>query len=462
MNSDREALISQDNSSTSSRNEDDPVTHAIITSTLTVCISSILAGLVIGYSSPALANMERDPDIKMDALELSLFGSIPCLTAAVGGILAGYLASTIGRKRTILITLVPYALGFLLIFYSKKSIASIILGRAITGLGMGSSFVVPPMYISEISPNHARGFLGSFMQIAVNLGILFAYIGGRYLDWKYLALLPCVFIALQAISVSQIPESPRYFISKFDRPAAKRSLMELRQNNSNLVNDLLQSLDSSTDSTSTSLFSTKATTKAFFMACGILIMQQFTGINVIVFYTEKIYQDAGIEDSNMASIVMCMVNIGVTFISAKLVDLSGRKTLLSVSGTLMSVFLAIFALYFHVGKTDGVWYYTALACPMLYIMSFAIGFGAIPSIYSSEILPGSIKEKALSIGNFGNWTVGFFNVLSFNSILVPMLGNSGAFLAYAIVVLAEVAIVRRFYVETRGKSLEQIETQLSE
>ena len=380
----------------------------------------------------------------------------------MGGILAGYLASTVGRKRTILITLIPYIIGFLSIFYSQKSISIMILGRAISGLGMGSSFVVPPMYISEISPSHARGFLGSFMQIAVNLGILFAYIGGRYLDWTNLALLPCIFIALQALTVQQIPESPRYYLSILDRPAAKRSLMDLRQNNSHLVNELLQSLETSSDTTSASLFSTKATTKAFFMACGILIMQQFTGINVIVFYTEKIYQTAGIKDSNMASIVMCLVNIGVTFISAKLVDLSGRKTLLSISGILMSLFLAIFALYFHVGKTDGVWYYTALACPMLYIMSFAIGFGAIPSIYSSEILPSSIKEKALSIGNFGNWTVGFFNVLSFNSILVPMLGNSGAFLVYAVVVFIQVAIVKSLFLETKGKSLEEIEMKLSE
>lgn len=451
------------------------LTNFLLWSVLAVNLGAISAGLVLGYSSPAIPSIIKDPSIPFTEFYKSLFGSIPCFTAAFGGFIGSTISSKYGRKPTILFTSLPYTLGWLLITWSSKNVNLMILGRGFGGLAMGMTFVSVPNYVSEISPNNYRGFLATFLQISVNVGILLAYFLGRYLEYENLSLAALVPTVVMVICLQNIPDSPRFLVSKHRKQEARLALMKFRDNDTNLVNQELTRIDESNAINSTEahestgvklLFAEPKLRKAFLLASSAIYLQQLSGINLVVFYTEDIYKQAGIQDTNLASIYVALANIFMTIVSSKLVDKAGRKLLLSVSSFGMSFFLMIFSFYFYnidgldINEISKIYKIIGVACPVCYIMAFAIGFGPIPWMYAGEILPGKIKDEACAISNFLGWMASFMVTFGFQGILLPTFNTFGSFMIFAVICLFCSVYFKIYLVETKNKSLEEIELLL--
>lgn len=355
-----------------------------------------------------------------------------------------------------------------------------VVGRGFGGLAMGMTFVSVPNYVSEISPDNHRGFLATFLQICVNVGILLAYAFGRYVNFEYLALISCVPAAAMVVSMLSLPESPRFLVAKHKKQEARLALIkfrgtdlvhqELERMHENIILPSGTSSSSSSNGNSTNsflkIFSQPKLRKAFILASSMLVLQQLSGINIVVFYTEEIYKQAGIVDTNLASIYVALANIGMTLVSSKLVDKAGRKILLTISSFGMGFFLAVFSFYFY--KIEGLaadeisnfYKIIGVGCPVGFIIAFAIGLGPIPWMYAGEILPGSIKDQACAVGNFLGWLVSFLVLLGFSAFMVPTFHTYGSFLIFAGVCIASGVYCKVYVVETKNKSLEEIERLL--
>jgi len=371
-----------------------------------------------------------------------------------------------------------FTIGWILLAFGGRNIGLLILGRAFGGLAMGVCFVVAPGYIAEISPAAYRGLLGTFFQVAVNVGILMAYVLGRYFSYQWLAIYSILPVALFSITALNIPESPRFLLTNQKRQEAKSALAKLRGSSLQDISHELQQMEEQTrvqdeteggggvgegDGGGSSVFgflNSQVKKRAFMLASSVLLLQQASGINIVVFYTESIYTQAGVQDTNMASIYFALSNILATIAASRFIDTLGRKKLLSISSAGMSFFLALFAFYFHSAPDNRI-NWIGMACPIGYVIFFAFGFGPIPWVVVGEILPNSIKVKSSAIANVMTWTFSFLLTSAFQSVMVPVLGTSGTFGMFSVTVVCSALFLAKNLVETKGKTLEEIEGLLA-
>ncbi|XP_075909134.1 solute carrier family 2, facilitated glucose transporter member 8 isoform X2 [Petromyzon marinus] len=188
---------------------------------LSTALGPLSLGLTLGYSSPAIPDLERSPQaqLRLSPAQVSWFGSLVTIGAVLAGPLAGLLVERLGRKPTLMLSSVPFVAGWLLLV-TAQSPGSLYAGRTLTGLAGGTASLVVPVYISEVSHPAVRGALGSCMQLMVVLGIFTAYAAGLILGWRWLAVLCAVPPTLMLLLlVAVVPESPRFLLSRPRRRA---------------------------------------------------------------------------------------------------------------------------------------------------------------------------------------------------------------------------------------------------
>jgi facilitated trehalose transporter len=205
--------------------------------------------------------------------------------------------------------------------------------------------------------------------------------------------------------------------------------------------------------------------KPLLISVGLMFFQQLSGINAVIFYTVTIFRMAGstIED-NLAAIIVGLVNFFATFIATILIDRLGRKVLLYISGCTMIVTLAVLGTFFYlkdVANHDVTaigW--LPLACFVLYVLGFSLGFGPIPWLMMGEILPARVRGTAASVATAFNWTCTFIVTKTFID-LIRVAGTHGAFWIFGAICIVAMVFVRFCVPETQGRSLEDIEKSLT-
>lgn len=291
------------------------------------CIGSISFGFTLGYSSPAIAKILNDTDFadrNTFANMQSLFASMPLLTAVAGGPIAGALAEKMGRKACIIILCLPMVLGWVLIA-SAVDVAMILVGRALTGVGMGMASLVTPLYITEISTANLRGLLGSAFQLFVVIGVLLVYaLGvGDFLSWRYLAIAGAVLPSVLCLAMGIIGrESPRWLCAEARVEEAARMLTWLRGpvDGEVLAERELADIQEALASKPRDKFHVREVThpsvyKPLLLSFGLMLFQQFSGINSVIFYTQEIFQDAGFKgNASYSAIIVGAVQVVSTFI----------------------------------------------------------------------------------------------------------------------------------------------------
>ena len=461
-------------------------TWSITYTTLVAVMGTLLMGYSLGYSSPALPDLKTtNPDTSFNkTIHQDTFSALIPIGGLIGAALAGWLVGSLGRKLALMLTTVPFTFGWLLIVLSLAANRGrafrpiIYVGRFLTGVATGQASVCVPLIISESAPSSLRGFFGAFTQLAVTVGIFLVYAIGAFdeVTYYWLALVPLVILPFYVALMIPLRETPHWLISKGRRLQAGFTLLWLRGNRYNIVNEQRLIEKSISNSTNVGILKglLKLTKKVNFhpllISIALMLFQQFSGINAIIFYSEEILERVG-SISNprvIATLAVGGVQVVATVAGVILTDLAGRCKLLIVGALAMSISMATLGLYYFLNsepfcnpdaasskcKDNLTW--LAIVSLMIYIIGFSIAWGALPWVITSEIMPNDIRGVGVAIATFINWASAAI-VTGFFAEYVKLVKIWGAFWSFSIVMLVGFFFVLVLVPETKGKSLEEVE-----
>lgn len=428
----------------------------------TACLGAMSFGLVLGYSSTALPQLQEQGFL--DDKQAAWYGSLVTLAAMVGGLLGGYLADHFGRRTSLIINAIPYTVGWL-INVSTTEVFLLYLGRVLTGLGVGISSLSVPIYVAEVSSPEYRGRFTSSFQVCITLGILSSYVLGLWVDYIWLSVISSVVPAVMAVLLPFIPETPNWLLRQRRRQEALRALIWLRnaETEREISNEWVEldgSLDTSFGNESFSIadFLKPGIYKPFLMGLFLMFAQQFSGINAVVFYTNSIFAGAGFEGNpGIPTVIIGALMAAFTVVMVAVVDRLGRRILLISSGIVLTISSAVFGLYYYLIETQDMkslsW--LSLASLAVYISSFSMGWGALPWVVTAELLPQKGYGLTSGICTAFNWTLAFIVTKEF-AAMTTAITNYGTFWVFAGVCLFGSVGTALWIPETKGKSLKEI------
>eukprot|EP00899_Mesostigma_viride_P015340 jgi/Mesvir1/23807/Mv10620-RA.1 len=312
-------------------------------------------GFALGYTSPSLGDLTKDMGLSLD--QAALFGALVNVGAILGAAIGGHIADTFGRVKAIFTGSLPFTLGWLLVATAKEA-PLLLVGRVATGVGVGIVSLAVPVYLAEIAPAHLRGTLGSVNQFGVVTGILAVYLAGMALRWRQLALLGTALSGVLLVGTFFLPETPYWLLSHGHPGRAKEAKKRLQGSPSlSLVDeeegDKVEAPDAQAEGGRSTarlvdLFSSRNIRP---VTVGILLMifQQFSGINAVIFYSGDIFRKAGVTSANSAAMVVAIIQVAMTGIAVWLMDRAGRRVLLLLAEVGMVLSTAALGYCFYDG-----------------------------------------------------------------------------------------------------------------
>ncbi|KAF7279163.1 hypothetical protein GWI33_007574 [Rhynchophorus ferrugineus] len=441
----------------------------------TANLAAFTCGITLGWTSPVLPKLQTmidnplsEPISESDA---AWIGSLLPLGAALGPFLAGALSDKIGRKRTLLYGNLPFIVGLLLNIMASAS-NYLLLSRFLCGIAVGVTFTVLPMYVGEIAENEIRGALGTLLQLFTTVGLLYSFAIGPYMSFTAFntacLVIPITFLVTFFLF---IPESPYFLLQVKRDDEAEAALMKLRSTDE--ANDVRSELDEMKASVEEALankssfgdiFKSRGLTKAYILSNGLLVFQQVSGINIVLFFAQSIFQDAGVALApELCTIIVGIVQIIFSGVSSILIDRSGKRLLLMVSSAGMAASQMLLAYFFHLkDKGDDVsWLsWLPICCVLAYIITYCLGFGPIPWAVMGEMFPANVKSVASTATAATCWFIGFL-LTKYFGMVTEMIGKSGSFGVFGVCCVVGFAFVFKFLPETSGKSLQEIQNMLN-
>jgi sugar porter (SP) family MFS transporter len=438
---------------------------------------TFLGGLLFGYDqgviSGALPLLQADLDLS--TLESEIVTSWVTLGALFGALVAGGLADRLGRRRVAVVAGVLFAAGALIEAIAPGA-GVLTFGRVVTGLGVGFASVVAPLYAAEMAPKWLRGRFVSTYQLAITVGIFFAYLADDALTssdrWRLMFALAVIPGVALVVGFLVMPESARWLLKMGRRDDARASLVKV--DGPEIADAELATLEADLEAEALEgqaswgeVFS-PVLRRALWVGVGLAVFQQITGINAIIYYANEIFAEAGFTTAEaQAKATLYAVgatNVLATFIAVAWVDRFGRRPLLFTGLVGMALSLAAVGLSFAAlenqpegGATSttvgGI--VTVLAL-VVFIASFAFSLGPIVWTVIAEIYPNRVRGRAMAVATAVNWLAAFLVAQFFLSI-VDAIGESTTFFIFSALCVATYVFVWRLVPETKGRSLEEIQ-----
>ena len=469
---------------------------------ISIVMVAVLGGLLFGYDTAVISGAEKGLQaFFMEARDFTYTDGWHGFTSAsaligciIGSALSGFLATNIGRKRSLIIAGILFfvsALGsmnpeFLLFDYGQPSYSLLIVFnvyRVIGGIGVGLASAICPMYIGEVSPSGIRGMLVSWNQFAIIFGQLVVYfvnffILGEHVQplveemgkgiaainpdaqwtvttgWRYMFGSEALPAGLFALLICFVPETPRYLVSIGKYPVALNVLTKIngKQEATRILSEIRETMNVKTERLLTYGW------MCIFVGIMLSVFQQAVGINAVLYYAPRIFGDMGMENPMVVTVFMGVVNILFTLVAIFTVEKWGRKPLL-VYGSL-GMALGAFGVALTFGH-PGMELVTA-ASIMVYAASFMFSWGPICWVLIAEIFPNTIRGGAVAIAVAFQWIFNFI----VSSTFVPMFnmhltegddfGHWFTYGLYGIICLVAAIFVWKLVPETKGKTLEDM------
>ncbi|GAB4832324.1 hypothetical protein Ancab_006338 [Ancistrocladus abbreviatus] len=431
------------------------------------CLGAILFGYHLGVVNGALGYLSRDLGISGNTVLQGWVVSTLLAGATVGSFTGGSLADKFGRTKTFQLDAIPLAIGAFLCA-TAQSVQTMMVGRLLCGIGIGISSALVPLYISEISPTEIRGALGSVNQLFICIGILAALVAGLPLAgdplwWRTMfgiAIAPSV---LLAIGMAMSPESPRWLFQQGKISEAEKAITTLfgKERVPEVMQDLRAAAQSSSEQEAGwfDLFSRRYW-KVVSVGAALFLFQQLAGINAVVYYSTSVFRSAGIASDVAASALVGAANVFGTAVASSLMDKQGRKSLLVTSFLGMAASMLLLSLSFTWKVLAPYSGPLAVLGTVLYVLSFSLGAGPVPALLLPEIFASRIRAKAVALSLGMHWASNFIIGLYFLSV-VNRFGISKVYLGFASVCILAVFYTAGKVVETKGRSLEEIERELN-
>ena len=425
---------------------------------------SALGGMLFGYDtgviSSAILFIKKQFGLQARLEEITV--SAVLIGAVIGAAIGGRLADRLGRRKSIIIAAIIFALGSLATAFAPN-IFFLILGRIVVGVAIGVASFTAPMYISEVSPVKVRGELVSLNQLAVTVGIVISYLIGYILaksgNWRAMLALAAIPSAGLGIGMFFMPQSPRWLISRSKINEARVVLEKIRATKDvdKEIKDVQESIGQQAGTWKELLG--PLIRPALIVGVGLAVLQQVTGINTVIYYAPTIFEFAGFKSASsaiLATLGLGVVNVVMTVVSMQLVDRLGRRPLLLIGLVGMAASLGMLGFVFYLPNLSGALGVVAAISLMLYVGFFAIGMGPVFWLLISEIYPLKLRGLAMSVATMCNWGANLIVGITFLS-LINFIGRPGTFWLYA--GLAFLAWLFTWFLvpETKGKSLEEIE-----
>lgn len=431
------------------------------------CLGAILFGYHLGVVNGALEYLSKDLGISENAVLQGWIVSTSLAGATVGSFTGGSLADKFGRTRTFQLDAIPLAVGAFLCA-TAQSVQTMIIGRLLAGIGIGISSALVPLYISEVSPTEIRGALGSVNQLFICVGILAALVAGLPLAgnplwWRTMFGVAVVPSILLALGMAMCPESPRWLFQQGRTADAERAIKTLwgKERVAEAMHDLRAGSQGSVEPEAGwfDLFSSRYW-KVVSVGAALFLFQQLAGINAVVYYSTSVFRSAGIASDVAASALVGASNVFGTAIASSLMDKQGRKSLLVTSFSGMAASMLLLSLSFSWKVLAPYSGNLAVIGTVLYVLSFSLGAGPVPALLLPEIFASRIRAKAVALSLGMHWVSNFVIGLYFLSV-VNKFGIGSVYLGFAMVCILAVVYIASNVVETKGRSLEEIERALT-
>ena len=496
----------------------------------TILISLIVAlgGFLLGFDSAVISGAVKGITVYFEMTEWMLGFSVGCVVfgAMAGNLMAGPMADYFGRKNVLIVVAALFTISATWSALATGYV-EFITARIIGGVGIGGAILIAPIYIAEIAPPKLRGSLVSFNQLNIVIGISVAYFSNYFLvdmgdnSWRYMLGVEAIPAFIYFLALFAVPKSPRWLIKKKnDVQSANQILAKIGGDEyaSATIAEIERGMAVEQEKGSLSDLFTYRNRTIMIIAIGIAFFQQITGINAVFYYAPTIFEQAGgsTDSSFLQAIVVGLTNLVFTLVAIWLIDRLGRKPLLMIGTSLMTVAL-LMATYAFNGATyefnettmakisndeirtalqdfEGRTYdgqsvlfeavqpelneaqfldfkrnqitnfiqidaTMVLIAILLYVAAFAISLGPVMWTLISEIFPSKIKGIAISV-------VGFFNSLVSFSVTqvfpweLSNLGPTATFAIYAALSFCAILFVYKFVIETKGKTLEEVQEVL--
>lgn len=431
---------------------------------LLAALAGLMFGLDIGVISGAQQFIQKDFGISDTMLEHVV--SWMMLGAAVGAIGSGWISSVLGRKKSLLVGSLLFALASVWCGMAPN-VTHLLVARLVLGVSIGVLSFTAPLYLAEIAAGHVRGAMVSLYQLMITIGIVLAYVSNAAFsysgDWRWMLGIIAIPGVLFFFGVFVLPDSPRWLMMRGRKDEASRVLMMLRGNQEQVDKeqaDIAEQLRIPQRGWHMFL-ENKNFRRSVGLGVVLQIVQQLTGMNVMMYYAPRIFENVGfgVHAQMWGTVIVGLTNVLATFIAIGLVDRLGRKPILYIGFTVMAAALFVVGVMMHLGIHNQVEQIFTVAMLLMFIIGFAMSAGPLIWILCSEVQPIKGRDFGIATSTFTNWMSNFVVGATFLTLL-NTIGNAATFWLYGGLNVVFLLITFLLVPETKGVTLEHIENKL--
>lgn len=383
------------------------------------------------------------------AIAMALYGT------AFGAAFGNIPANKIGRKKSLIwigIIFLVSSIGAAL----APDVYSFMFFRFLSGLSIGASSVVAPVYISEIAPAKYRGRLVISFQMNIVAGILLAYLSNYLLqgvgganDWRWMLGIVALPSLLFSLIMMVVPETPRWLLLFKNDEAHAREVLAITEDD---IDKTINEIKASATQTKEPLFNKKFY-KPLLLAFLLATFNQLSGINAIIYFAPRVFEMAGLAKASafLGTVGIGVVNLAFTILGWSLIDKFGRRTLMFIGSIGYIISLSLIAWSFNTGANDYIIYYV-----FMFIAAHAVGQGAVIWVFISEIFPNSVRAAGTSFGSLTHWAWAAVVAQVF-PYFAGNVGGATIFGFFALMMVLQLIYVWRMMPETKGIALEDMD-----